>query len=137
MHSAEEVVNHMMTNDAFSQWLGIEVLENEPGSAKLKMTVRKEMTNGFDIAHGGISYSMADSALAFAGNGRGTHAVSIETSIAHTKPAHADDVLIAEAIEKSHTKRFGIYEVTIKNQREELIALFKGTLYRTGKEWTI
>ena len=137
MHSAKEVVNHMMANDAFSQWLGIEVIENSPGHSKLQMVVRKEMTNGFAIAHGGIAYSFADSALAFAGNGRGTHAVSIETSIAHTKPAHADDTLTAEAIEKSHTKRFGIYEVTIKNQREELIALFKGTLYRTGKEWTI
>ncbi len=135
MHSAKEVVNHMMATDAFSQWLGIEVIENEPGYAKLKMVVRTEMTNGFNIAHGGIAYSLADSALAFAGNGRGTHAVSIETSIAHTKPAHSDDVLIAEALEKSHTKRFGIYEVTIKNQHKELIALFKGTLYRTGKEW--
>ena len=137
MHSAKEVVNHMMANDAFSQWLGIEVLENTPGYSKLQMVVRQEMTNGFNIAHGGIAYSLADSALAFAGNGRGTHAVSIETSIAHTKPAHTDDILIAEALEKSHTKRFGIYEVTIKNQRQELIALFKGTLYRTGKPWEI
>jgi len=137
MHSAKEVVNHMMANDAFSQWLGIEVLENTPGYSKLQMVVRQEMTNGFSIAHGGIAYSLADSALAFAGNGRGTHAVSIETSIAHTKPAHTDDILIAEALEKSHTKRFGIYEVTIKNQRQELIALFKGTLYRTGKPWEI
>ena len=137
MHSAKEVVNHMMANDAFSQWLGIEVLENTPGFSKLQMVVRQEMTNGFSIAHGGIAYSFADSALAFAGNGRGTHAVSIETSIAHTKPAYTDDILTAEAIEKSHTKRFGIFEVTIKNQREELIALFKGTLYRTGKEWEV
>jgi acyl-CoA thioesterase len=137
MHSAEEVVNHMMANDAFSEWLGIKVLRCEPGYSLLQMIVRKEMTNGFSIAHGGIAYSLADSALAFAGNGRGTHAVSIETSIAHTKPAHADDVLTAVAVEKSHTKRFGIYEVTINNQREELIALFKGTLYRTGKEWEI
>lgn len=137
MHSATEVVGHMMANDAFSQWLGIKVLKNSPGHALVEMKVRQEMTNGFNIAHGGISYSLADSALAFAGNGRGTHAVSIETSIAHTKPAHTDDVLTAEAVEKSHTKRFGIYEVTVKNQREELIALFKGTLYRTGKEWEI
>ena len=135
MHSAEDVVNHMMVNDAFSRWLGIEVLDNSAGHSKIQMTVRQEMTNGFNITHGGIAYSLADSALAFAGNGRGTHAVSIETSIAHTKPAHMDDLLIAEAVEKSHTKRFGIYEVTVKNQREELIALFKGTLYRTGKEW--
>ena len=137
MSHAQNVVAHMMQSDAFSQWLGIEVVELREGFCKLKMTMRAEMTNGFNIAHGGISYSFADSALAFASNARGTHAVSIETSIAHTRPAHTGDILFAEAIEKSHTRRFGIYEVSVTNAREELIALFKGTVYRTGKEWSI
>jgi acyl-CoA thioesterase len=137
MSKAKEIVDHMMQNDAFSRWLGIEVVELREGFCKLKMTLRKEMTNGFSIAHGGITYSLADSALAFASNARGTHAVSIETSIAHTRPAHTGDILFAEAIEKSHTRRFGIYEVSVTNAREELIALFKGTVYRTGKEWSI
>lgn len=130
-----EIVNHMYQNDAFSQWLGIEILELKEGYCKLKMQVRAEMTNGFAIAHGGISFSLADSALAFAANARGTHALSIETSIAHTRPVHTGEILLAEAIEKSHTKRFGIYEVQVTNDRGELIALFKGTVYRTGKEW--
>jgi acyl-CoA thioesterase len=134
---AKAVVKHMMANDAFSQWLGIEILEAREGYCKLQMTMRKEMTNGFNIAHGGISYSLADSALAFASNDRGDHALSIETSIAHTRPAHTGELLFAEAIEKSHTKRFGIYEIQITNERGELIALFKGTVYRTGKEWNI
>ncbi len=133
--NAQDVVNHMMQNDAFSRWMGIEVIETKPGYCKLQMELRKEMTNGFQIAHGGISYSLADSALAFASNGRGDHSLSIETSIAHTRPAHVGDLLFAEAVEKSHTKRFGIYEVQVSNEREELIALFKGTVYRTGKKW--
>jgi len=137
MSQAQNVVAHMMQSDAFSQWLGVEVMAVREGYCKLKMTMRAEMTNGFNIAHGGISYSFADSALAFASNARGTHAVSIETSIAHTRPAHTGDILFAEAIEKSHTRRFGIYEVSVTNAREELIALFKGTVYRTGKEWSI
>ncbi len=133
--NAQDVVNHMMQNDAFSKWMGIEVLETKPGYCKLQMELREEMTNGFQIAHGGISYSLADTALAFASNGRGDHSLSIETSIAHTRPAHVGDLLFAEAVEKSHTKRFGIYEVQVSNEREELIALFKGTVYRTGKKW--
>jgi acyl-CoA thioesterase len=137
MSRAQNVVNHMRANDAFSQWLGVEILEVREGYSKLKMTMREEMTNGFNIAHGGISYSFADSALAFASNARGDHAVSIETSIAHTRPAHTGDILFAEAVEKSHTRRFGIYEVTVTNERNELIALFKGTVYRTGKAWEV
>jgi acyl-CoA thioesterase len=136
MTNAEKVVNHMLQNDAFSQWLGVELLEFREGFCKLKMTLRAEMTNGFGIAHGGISFSFADSALAFASNARGDHAVSIETSIAHTRPAQIGDVLFAEAIEKSHTRRFGIYEVLVTNSRGDLIALFKGTVYRTGKVWS-
>jgi acyl-CoA thioesterase len=136
MSKAKEIVDHMMQNDAFSRWLGIEVVELREGFCKLKMTLRKEMTNGFSIAHGGITYSLADSALAFASNARGDHALSIETSIAHTRPAQIDDLLFAEAVEKSHTRRFGIYEVSVTNERQELIALFKGTVYRTGKAWS-
>jgi len=134
---ATKVIDQMYNNDAFSKWLGIERLEEREGYCKLQMVLTEQMTNGFDIAHGGIAYSLADSALAFASNARGIHGVSIETSIAHTRPAHIGDVIIAEAVEKSHTKRFGIYEVTVKNSRGELIALFKGTIYRTGKEWKI
>ncbi len=136
-NKAIKVIDEMYNNDAFSQWLGIERLEEREGYCKLQMVLTDQMTNGFGIAHGGITYSLADSALAFASNARGIHGVSIETSIAHTRPAHIGDVLIAEAVEKSHTKRFGIYEVTVKNERDELIALFKGTIYRTGKEWDV
>ena len=131
------VVDAMFNNDAFSQWLGIERIEEGPGRSVLRMTVRAEMLNGFGIAHGGISFSLADSALAFACNSHGQKAVSIETSISHTKQVKEGDVLTAIAEEKTRTNKIGIYEVSIKNQKEELVALFKGIVYRTSKEWEV
>jgi len=135
MKTASQVVDTMYNGDAFSQWLGIERIEVRAGYCKLKMTVRSEMTNGFNIAHGGISYSLADSALAFASNGHGEQAVSIETSISHTKAVKANDVLFAEATEQNLSRKTGLYEVRVTNQNQELVALFKGTVYRTGKAW--
>ncbi|WP_417590776.1 hydroxyphenylacetyl-CoA thioesterase PaaI [Owenweeksia hongkongensis] len=130
------IVDKMYNGDAFSQWLGIERIEEKAGYSKLKMTVREEMTNGFKIAHGGITYSLADSALAFASNSHGRQAVSIETSISHTKPVHIGDVITAEAIELNLTNATGIYDIKVTNQNNEVVALFKGTVYRTKKEWT-
>ncbi len=132
-----KIIDAMYEKDDFSQWLGIERLEEGPGYCKLRMTIRKEMTNGFDIAHGGITFSFADSAFAFASNSRGIHAVSIETSISHTKPLKAGDIITAEAIEKNLTRKTGIYHVEVKNQDHDIVALFKGTVYRTGKEWEV
>ena len=129
------IVDRMFNNDPFSQWLGIERVEDGAGSSVLRMTVRKEMLNGFDIAHGGITYSLADSALAFASNSHGVQSVSIETSISHTKPVKEGDLLTATAIEKNLSSKIGVYEIIITNQEQETVALFKGTVYRTGKEW--
>lgn len=131
------VVDRMYNNDPFSQWLGIERVEDGAGSSVLRMTVRKEMLNGFDIAHGGITYSLADSALAFASNSHGIKSVSIETSISHTKPVKEGDVLTAQATEKNLTSKIGVYEIMVTNQKEETVAIFKGTVYRTGKEWDV
>jgi acyl-CoA thioesterase len=132
---ASEIVDKMYLNDPFSLWLGIERMEERPGFCRLKMKLRKEMLNGFGIAHGGITYSLADSALAFAANGHGKMAVSVETSISHTESVKEDDELFATAIEKSKSNKIAIYEVEIKNQKGELVALFKGTVYRTSKDW--
>lgn len=125
----------MFDQDPFSQWLAIERVMVAPGRCALRCNVRPEMLNGFAIAHGGISYSLADSCLAFASNSHGIQAVSVETSISHTKPVHAGDVLTATSEEKSLTRGIGIYYVTVVNQRGEQVALFKGTVYRTGKPW--
>jgi acyl-CoA thioesterase len=135
-NQAEAIVNHMMAHDAFSQWLGIEVSAIEPGSARLQMTVRPEMTNGFAIAHGGITYALADSALAFASNGYGPQAVSLETSISHLKPLQAGDLIVAEAREVHRGHKTGIYEVRV-TCGEILVAQFKGIVYITSKNWNL
>lgn len=136
MPTSKEIVDIMMAKDYFSQWLGIEVLESKSGFSKLKMIVRKEMLNGFGIAHGGITYSLADSALAFASNSHGVKSVSVETSISHTKPLHENDIIIAEAAEEHISNKIGIYQIKIINQNtQELVASFKGTVYRTSKQW--
>ncbi len=135
MDLSRKVIEKMMSGDAFSQWLGIELLESAPGFCKIQLKVREEMTNGFNIAHGGISYSLADSCLAFAANSYGTQSVSIETSISHTKKVESGDLLIATSKELNKSKKTALYSITISNQDNIEIAHFKGTVYRTGKEW--
>jgi len=131
-----EIVNTMMAKDYFSQWLGIEIIEIKEGCSKLKMTVREEMLNGFGIAHGGITFSFADSALAFASNSHGQKAVSVETSISHTISLKSGDVIIAEASEEHCSNKIGIYTIKIyKASDNSVVALFKGTVYRTSKIW--
>jgi len=131
------IIDAMMKKDYFSQWLGIERLEERAGYCKLKMTVREEMCNGFGIAHGGISFSFGDSALAFASNSHGRQAVSIETSISHVKRLNAGDVMTATAMEQSLTNHIGNYYIEIQRESGEIVALFKGTVYRTEKEWKV
>lgn len=135
MNPEEIVRKGMYERDAFSQWLGIELIEIREGYAKIGMTVRAEMTNGFQIAHGGISYSLADSCLAFASNSQGRHALSIETSISHTKAVFAGDFLTAESSLENLSDKLGIYYVKICNQKNEVVALFKGTVFRKNTEW--
>ena len=127
----------MYDNDNFSQWLGIKIIHLDMGQAILEMKIRMEMTNGFGIAHGGISYSLADSALAFAANTHGRHSVSIETSISHTLPILVGDTIRAVVSEDNLTNRIGVYRVLISNQKEQIVAIFKGTVYRTSKEWEL
>ena len=130
---SRQVVDHMMKNDLFSQWLGIEVLDVQKGYSKIKMTVRPEMINGFGIVHGGIAFSLADSAFAFACNNRNNLSVALDTSINFTKPVHVNDMLIAEAKELHNGRSTGLYHITITNQKDHVVALFKGTCFRTNK----
>ena len=132
---AERVVARMYDHDPFSIWLGIERLLVAPGRCELRMTVREEMLNGFSIAHGGITYSLADSCLAFAANSHGIQSVSVETSISHTRPVKAGDMLTATSEEMSLSRSIGIYHITVRDQEGRTVALFKGTVYRTGKPW--
>ena len=134
---ASKIVDRMMDKDLFSQWLGIERLGEGDGYCKLRMTVRPEMCNGFDIIHGGVTFSFADSALAFACNSHGRQAVSIETSISHILPIKPGEVIVATAEEKSCSNRIGIYDVRVEKENGELVALFKGTVFRKDKEWEV
>ena len=135
MSNSRKIINKMFDQDAFSQWLGIEIIDMSEGFCQLKMTVRKEMLNGFQIAHGGIAYSLADSALAFASNSHGRKSLSVETSISHTVSIKEGDVLTVATKELSLSDKIGVYLITIINQSNEDVAYFKGTVYRTSKEW--
>ncbi|RYM36034.1 hotdog fold thioesterase [Brumimicrobium glaciale] len=132
---AKAIVQKMMEKDAFSQWMNIEVLEIKAGFCILNATVLPEMVNGFNIAHGGISYSLSDSALAFAANAHGKQCVSIETSISHTRPAKIGDVLTATCTEMNRGKTIGIYQVVVTNQEDKKVAIFNGTVHISEKEW--
>lgn len=133
--SPTEIIDAMFNNDPFSQWLGIERIEEGPGHCTLAMTVRKEMLNGFGIAHGGISYALADSALAFAANAHGRKCVSVETSISHVLPVREGDRLITKVEELSLNHKIGIYTVRVVNQEDLEVALFKGSVYRRSEVW--
>ena len=130
-----KIVNKMYDQDAFSQWLGIEIVDVTKGYCQLKMKVRKEMLNGFHIAHGGIAYSLADSALAFASNSHGRKSLSVETSISHMVSIKAGDILTAMTKELSRSDKIGVYLITITNKENQEIAIFKGTVDRTSKDW--
>ena len=133
---AERVVARMYDHDPFSIWMKMERLAIGPGRCVLRMTVRDEMLNGFSIAHGGITYSLADSCLAFASNSHGIQAVSVETSISHVRRVNAGDVLTATSNEVQRSERFARYDVEVTDQQGRAVALFRGTVFRTGEPWT-
>jgi acyl-CoA thioesterase len=128
---AERVVSSMMANDAFSHWLGIEVVEVRPRAATVRLTVRADMVNGFGVCHGGVPFSLADSALAFASNTHGWVTVSIENSITYPKRIAIGDVLTASAEEESATNKLGFFRVTVR-RAGDVVALFRGTVYKTN-----
>jgi len=136
MPTPKEIVStKMYDNDAFSKWLGIELVEIRSGECIARLTVREDMLNGFKIAHVGITYSLADSVFAFATNSIGQQAVSIETSISHTGKVINGDTLTATSARIHKTRKFASYSVSVLNQNDILVASFKGTVYYTGKEW--
>lgn len=130
----KEVVEYMLAQDYFSQWLGIKVLEVRPHYCFLEMPVRKEMINGLKTLHGGVSFSLADSALAFSSNNQGEASVALQCSINFSKAAREGDTLYAESIQVSDTRKTGLYDIKVTNQNKELVALFRGTVYKIGKK---
>ena len=130
-----EIIANMMEKDAFSNWLGLEVLSIEKGSCTIACRIKDIMLNGFSIAHGGITYSMADTTLAFAANSYGYQSFSIETSISHLHKVQPNDILKAKSSEIHRGQKTGVYQVNITNQDDKLIAVFKGTVYISKIRW--
>ncbi|NND72201.1 MAG: hotdog fold thioesterase [Rhodothermales bacterium] len=133
---ADRIVESMMEADLFSQWLGIRILMIDAGECELEMVVRDEMVNGFGIAHGGIVYSLADSALAFAANTRGKVSVALNNSISYPAAVFPGDCLRAVCSELTSTRRTGTYDVTITRDAE-VVALFRGLVYRKNETHAI
>ncbi|MBP2831584.1 hotdog fold thioesterase [Aquimarina sp. U1-2] len=134
LKNSQTIPEKMLSLDPFSQWLGIEVIEVEKGRCKVGMTVRKEMLNSMGKAHGGISYSLADTAFGFSANTHGKYAISIETSINHIEALEEGDYLTAEAVTDIAKTKIGFNIVEVK-RGDQIVALFKGVVYRTNKDW--
>lgn len=132
---AHRVVAKMLERDRFSEWLGIKVVKIESGTAQLEMLVRDEMLNGFDVAHGAIPFALADSAVAFAANGYGRVSMSIENSMSYPAAIRVGKTLVATATELHLSNRLGVYDVRIVTKEDELVGLFRGTVYRTEKSF--
>jgi acyl-CoA thioesterase len=131
---ADRVVRGMLAKDEFSRWLGIEAVEIAPRRSVCRMTVRREMVNGFGVTHGGIVYSLADSALAFAANTNGKVTVAIENAISYPLPVAVGDVLTAVAEEETATNKLGFYRVIVRNQHDVVVSTFRGTVFRTQRD---
>ena len=130
--SPKLIIDKMLSNDLFSQWLNIKVQLIKAGECKLEILISKNMTNGFGIAHGGISYSLADSCLAFAANAKGNIALTKESSIKYIKQVNEGDQLNAHAFELENDKK---YLVKITNQNNEIVAEFRGLVHYTATKW--
>ena len=126
-------VQGMLERDAFSRWLGVELLGAEPGGCTVRMRVRDDMVNGFGVAHGGIAFSLADSAMAFAANSGTNVVVAVDNAVSYPAAINVGDELTAVAHEEGSSRRLAYYSVAVKNQRDEVVALFRGTVYRTNR----
>jgi acyl-CoA thioesterase len=137
MTVAPPSVAGMLARDAFSRWLGVELLDVGEGRCTLRMVVREDMVNGFGVAHGGIAFSLADSAMAFAANGGESITVAVDNSVSYPAAIRAGDELTADARQESSSRRLAYYAVTVRKQDDSLVALFRGTVYRTTRPHTI
>jgi acyl-CoA thioesterase len=130
-----EIFHKMFDNDPFSQWMGMELVAVDGGTCTLRMAVRPEMLNGFGVAHGAITFALADSAFAFACNSRGRHALSIHCTVEHLAPVRPGDLLTATARELHLAHTLSRYEVTVTRPDGEAVALFRGVAYRRAQDW--
>ena len=129
---AERAVETLWSGDAASQALGMQVESRGPGRATVSMRVRPDMVNGHAICHGGLVFALADSAFAFACNSYGDNTVAAGAAIEFLQPARQGDVLTATATERWRAGRAGIYEIEVRNQVDELVALFRGRSHQVA-----
>lgn len=130
-----DIFHRMFDNDPFSQWMGMNLVSIGPGTCTLNMTVRNEMLNGFGVAHGGVAFSLADSAFAFACNSHGRHAVSIHCTVEHVAPIRAGDLLTATAVEENLGNSLSNYAIRVTKADGSAVAFFRGMAYRKQREW--
>jgi len=130
---AARTAETMYSTDAASQMLGMEIVAVAPGSATLRMEVAPEMINGLDVCHGGIIFSLADSAMAFASNSRDDVSFAVSADMTWLRPARRGDVLTATAHEAATAGRNGVYDVEVHSESGELLAVFRGRVRATGR----
>jgi acyl-CoA thioesterase len=131
----EKVTEHIKKNDNFARWLGVEVLESEPGYAKIKMKIRGDMINSFGTCHGGVTFAFAQTALAFCSNNYGNIAVALETGMAFTSPLYEGDEIIAETNEESRRSKVAVYTIKVKKTDGTIVGVFRGSVYNTDKKY--
>ncbi len=130
---ANKIALKIIADDLFGQWLGVELVAIKEGYSKILLRIKPEMINAIGIAHGGIVFSLADTALALACNGRNKASVTLESAINFIKPVYENDTITAETTEIHNGQSTGLYQITITNQAGSKVAVFKGTCFRTGK----
>lgn len=123
-------LDELVDEDPFSQSLGIELVDHGPGYAVTELDVTDEMLNFHGIVHGGVVYTLADTAFAVAGHSRGDESVALEVNVSYLEPADPGTTLRASAEEVQGTRRTGTYEVTVKNEEDTLLAILRGRSYK-------
>ena len=131
-----ELAQYMLNQDAFSQWMGIRLIDVQEKYCLIEMPIKEEMINGLKTVHGGVTFSLADSALAFSSNNTNDASVALNCVINFTKAVREGDILRAESILVSDTRKTGIYDIKVTNQDQEIMASFRGTVYKIGKKVT-
>ncbi|QIY84956.1 hotdog fold thioesterase [Chryseobacterium sp. NEB161] len=134
--TARETADYIFSKDQFSQWLGIELLDIKDNYCLIKMPIKSEMINGLGTVHGGVTFAFADSALAFSSNNNGDAAVALNCFISFSKAVREGDILVAESMLLTDTRKTAVYDITITNQDDEVVAGFRGTVYKIGKKVT-
>ena len=132
--SPQETAQYILNQDYFSQWIGVSLIEIRENYCLIEMPIRKEMINGLKTVHGGVTFSFAESALAFSSNNTGNAAVALNCMISFTKAVRLGDTLIAESILMADTRKTAVYDITITNQHKVLVASFRGTVYKLEKK---